>query len=288
MLLWVGIPASLFGGFLMRSRRFGMAFVACLSFACLLANGSAVAGNFRVTPVRLDIGAFAKSGILTIQNDSADGTVVIQAKPLKWTQSDGQDVTVPTSELIVNPPIFTLKPGAQQVVRIGARDARLTEGNASELAYRLVLAEVPQAPSANFRGVNVALNISIPVFFAPTAMAVAIAPPQINASRDADGKINVNLINRSATSFKILKARLLDRMTQQPVAEIDSLRYALAGSFTTWTFKPLPVTNYTLSVLSDREVYTLEIDASTPPSLPATPVPMSGSTARERIGQPLR
>ena len=262
--------------------RLRAAFVACLSVACLIANNSVPAGTFRVSPVRLDIGAFAKSGVLTIQNDSTETAVVIQARTVKWTQRDGQDVTVPTNELIVNPPIFTLKPGAQQVVRIGARAAGLTTDINNEIAYRLILGEVPQSPSANFRGVDVALSISIPIFFAGKVIAMNLAPPQINARRDAGGKITVEVLNRGSTNFKILKVRLLDRVTQQPVAELDELRYVLADSFATRAFKPLPKTDYTLSVLSDRGAYTLDINDATPAALPGLRSPISDAKAPEK------
>lgn len=258
--------------------RLHVALVACLSIACLIANKPVAAGTFRVSPVRLDVGAFAKSGILTIQNDSSDSAVVIQAKTVKWTQVDGQDVTLPTNELIVNPPIFTLKPGAQQVVRVGARDPKLTQDINSELAYRIVLVEVSRTQSEDFRGVNVALNISIPIFFAGKAKAIDAAPPQINASRNSDGLITVDLINLGSSSVKTLKVGLFDPATQQPVAELDGLRYALANSYTSWAFKPLPIINYTLSIVSDRGIYALDINDATPATRPV----LSGATGEAK------
>ena len=262
--------------------RMRVAFVACLSIACLAANESVSASTFRVSPVRLDVGAFAKSGILTVQNDSSDNTVVIQAKTVQWTQRDGQDVTQPTDELIVNPPIFTLKPGAQQVVRVGARDPKLTQNVSSERAYRLVLVEIPRTPSEDFRGINVALNISIPIFFAGTATTIDGVPPQINASRSGDGKITFDLINRGSTSLKILKVALLDRVTQQPVAEINEWRYALANSFSALAFKPLPTIDYTLSILTDRGVYALDINNATPATRPPLSSAISDAKTREK------
>ena len=242
----------------------------------MLTSGSAVAGNFHVSPIRLDIGPVATSGVLTIRNDSPEDTVVVQAKLLKWSQSAGEDVTVPTTELIVNPPIFTLKPGGQQLIRIGSRESRLVD-NGSELSYRIVLAEVPQVRGPDFRGVNVALQVSIPIFFSPT-LGLSVAAPQITVDRNADGEVIARVENRSPKSLKINQASLLDRATKTQLADVSRTRYVLANSTAVLTFKgavPVP-SSFTLQLVADSGVYTLDVTESRVPALP-TPATATGT-----------
>lgn len=244
----------------MGSLRTRIALTICIGVASCMLGRAAVAGNFEVSPIRLDFEAGTRSSVLTIRNDSAEDTVVIQAKVFKWTQQDGRELTLPTTDLIVNPPIFTLKSGAQQIVRVGSRDPALTESSRTELSYRIVLAEVPKPPSTEFRGVGVALSLSIPIFFPPKETANQPLP-DIGTSRDADGRVIATVNNTGTRSFKVIKVNLTDSATQQPLDEVAQVRYLLANSKVSWTFRPpLPVpANFTVSVLSDRGVHSIDV-----------------------------
>ena len=244
----------------MGSLRTRVALTICIGVASCMLGRAAVAGNFEVSPIRLDFDAGTRSSVLTIRNDSAEDTVVIQAKVFKWTQQDGRELTTPTTDLIVNPPIFTLKSGALQIVRVGPRASALTESNRTELSYRIVLAEVPKQPSAEFRGVGVALSLSIPIFFPPKETADQPLPA-IDASRDADGRVIASVNNTGTRSFKVIKVTLTDSATQQPLDEVAQVRYLLANSKFSWTFRPpLPApANFTVSVLSDRGVHSIDV-----------------------------
>ena len=232
----------------------------CIGVASCMLGRAAFAGNFEVSPIRLDFETGTRSSVLTIRNDSAEETVVIQAKVFKWTQQDGRELNLPTTDLIVNPPIFTLKSGAQQIVRVGPRDSALTDSNRTELSYRMVLAEVPKPPSAEFRGVGVALSLSIPIFFPPRAAADPPLPA-IDTSRDADGRVIATVSNTGSRSFKVTKVTLSSSATQQPLDEFTQVRYLLAHSKVSWTFRPpLPApANFTVSVLSDRGVHSIDV-----------------------------
>ena len=115
----------------------------------------------------------------------------VQASALSWTQPGGEETYAPTRELIATPPVFTLPPDGEQIVRVALRRE---PDSSAELAYRLLLAEVPPAPTADFTGLRVALRLSLPVFVQPTAAA----KPDLewNATWVGDGELQISAANR--------------------------------------------------------------------------------------------
>ena len=124
----------------------------------------AQASNFEISPVVLELPSARTAGVVrVVKNDNHD--ISLQFRAYVWTQKDSQDVLEPTQSLIVSPPIFTIAPGASQIIRIVAK--RPAEG--IEVAYRMLLDEIPTAtagPAINFK-----FRISIPIFIAPNAAA---------------------------------------------------------------------------------------------------------------------
>ena len=88
---------------------------------------------------------------------------MIQAKPYAWTQN-GKDARDDTRELIVNPPIFKLAAGSQQLVRVASRGAPPRD---VERAYRVVFSEVPVASSTPAAGFRISIAMDIPMFVEP-------------------------------------------------------------------------------------------------------------------------
>lgn len=137
---------------------------ALIGLALFLTSQLALAGSFSVSPIRLTLTAQQSSGMLTVRNTSDEETVV-QLQANTWSQQqDGTDVLEISSDLLAVPPLFTLQPGASQVVRVGLRRAPAAGG---ELTYRLLLREVPPPLEEGFTGLKVTLNLSLPVFVLP-------------------------------------------------------------------------------------------------------------------------
>ncbi len=131
---------------------------------------TAYAGSFAISPVRSTLSLGHKIDSLTVTNQGAEATA-IQLEVLAWSQDEaGKDVFTPTKDILATPPAFTLQPNAKQIIRLGLRRPLLTNNEAS---YRLFVQEIPPAPKPNFMGLNMALRMSIPVFFNP---AVPVAP----------------------------------------------------------------------------------------------------------------
>ena len=94
-----------------------------------------------------------------------------QVDVVAWSQNDEErEIYTPTDELLAVPPLFTLKPGEQQVVRIGLMRAADPE---KELSYRVFFTELepPEIEEQTVSSVNIRLRFGVPVFVAPLAPA---------------------------------------------------------------------------------------------------------------------
>ena len=120
------------------------------------------AGNFSISPIRLDLSATARSAAMTVRNDERE--TVVQAEVMLWEQVNGEDRLTPTRDLLVSPAVFTLPAKGSQLVRVALRNP--PADTTRELSYRLILQEVPQRANPEFSGLQIALRLSVPVFVA--------------------------------------------------------------------------------------------------------------------------
>jgi fimbrial chaperone protein len=177
---------------------------AVLGLALLIPANAALAGSFGVSPIRVTLTPQQPAGMLTVSNQSDEETVV-QLQANAWSQEDGADVLEPTSDVIAVPPLFTLAPGGSQVVRVGLRRPPTAKG---ELTYRLLLREVPPPPADGFMGIQVALNLSLPVFVLPAGGA----QPELRwgLARAEDGSVELKLNNAGDAHVQLQKFTLTD------------------------------------------------------------------------------
>jgi len=124
-----------------------------------------LAGEFSVSPVRLDLGGTARSQLLSITNA---GTVPARflVRGAAWTMTEAGAVELSDDDkLIVFPASFTVAAKATQNIRVGT-DQRAGE---TEKTWRVLLEELPDANAAGNAGatINVLSVISVPVFMSP-------------------------------------------------------------------------------------------------------------------------
>ncbi len=176
-------------------------------FALLLCMSSlACAGSFSIDPVRIVLSEARPSAVMRVEN-RGEATTTVQLQAFSWSQAEQRDALMASRDLLATPQVFRLRPGQVQVVRIAllrpVDDQR-------ELAYRLLLDEVPPPPAADFRGLQMALRISMPIFVQPRAAASAELAADVIAR---DGRQRLQLVNRghahvqlNALSLKSLPA----------------------------------------------------------------------------------
>ncbi|HZP10962.1 MAG TPA: fimbria/pilus periplasmic chaperone [Nevskiaceae bacterium] len=209
-----------------------------LTLATVLMSGATPAsaqggGGLQVSPIRLDLGAKQRGGALTLTNTS-ESKKTIQVDVVAWSQNGEEDVYTPSRELLANPPLFFLEPGASQVVRIGL--AASAKASASERSYRVYLREVPQDKPVDAATLRVVVRLGVPVFVSPAA---AIAPDlQWSGQLQKDGSVIVALENRGSKHVRVAQLKLLAATGGEVLGEDPSLHYLLAGSRQRWQIKP--------------------------------------------------
>ncbi len=118
----------------------------------------------RIQPLTVEVTSPSQASSITLQNRGAN-PISLQARVFEWSQADGQDRVVPTTDVVASPPAMTIPTGQSYTVRL-ARTAGAV--NAGEKSYRLWIDELPKpaAPMPNGGGeVDVRLRYDLPVFF---------------------------------------------------------------------------------------------------------------------------
>ena len=243
----------------MRIRHFHKAAAFMAAFSMALLPQPALGGTFQVTPVRVELSAQQSTAALTVSNNGSE-SVVVQLQSSAWAQDGGNDQYSATDDLIATPPIFTILPGAAQIVRVGMR--RRPDAS-TELSYRLYLQEVPPAPAPGFRGLQMALRIGIPVFVDATSKSGA----QLHWSLEkaAPGQLKVVLKNQGKAHVQVSDFKITVTGSDQPLAQQQVSFYLLPAQQRSWTLAlnpALPLRARTLHVTAFTDAGQLEADVA--------------------------
>ena len=194
----------------------------------LALEGAGHAGSFEVSPVRANLSSGQHVAALTVRNTGHD-PAVIQLQAMSWTQQESRDILNPTGDILATPPIFTLAPGASQVVRVGSRRP---PDPGVETAYRLMLQEVPPPPEPGFKGLRVALKISLPIFLIPSAQAnVKLV---WHATPAGNGKLQLSVSNEGSAHVHLAGLTMTSPEVKTPVVFADSSVYVLPHASHAW------------------------------------------------------
>lgn len=219
--------------------------------AALLATASlsALAGGLTVAPVRLGLAPGQRSTSISVGNAAAQAQTV-QVEAFRWTRVDGEDRYEPGPELLVNPPLFELAPGASQLVRVGLR-APANEG--AERAYRIFLQEVPRERPLGGAQLNMVLRIGIPVFIGVSGAAPALDWRLRSAGA---GKVEIALANRGRAHARVFDLKLAD-------AAAPGFAYVFPGETYRWTLDaPAGASTLGLSAQTDEGPVRVELPLS--------------------------
>jgi fimbrial chaperone protein len=210
---------------------------ACLATVLMFMLSAVQAGSFMIDPTRIELGPDQMSATLVLRNQDKVA-IVIQADARHWRQQDGEDLLTPTRELLVTPPIVTIAPGAEQVLRVALRRPLDPQ---QEMNYRIFLQEIAPPPQPGFRGVQVALRISLPVF-AKAGEGVQSKPIWSARYLAQEHALRLVLENAGAAHLQLQDFALTQKQPQnqnqpqspQTLASRQSPRYLLAGQRQEW------------------------------------------------------
>lgn len=157
------------------------------------------AGSFSVTPLRIELSKSESTSIIHLQNIESK-PVTVQLYVMAWSHKDGNDRYTPTRDVIVTPQIFHLRANGLQIIRAGL--LKKPEVN-EELSYRLFIEEIPDPSVADFKGVQLALKISLPIFVAPENRSQHNL--EFQTEFQSDGKLKIKLFNSGKVHAQIQK-----------------------------------------------------------------------------------
>jgi len=174
--------------------------VAAAFLATLLLPASAWSGNWRVTPIRLELGRQAKSGVITVISESKE-RLQLQMKAFEWTQdAEGKDRYEETGDLVFFPKMMIFEQDEERILRAGIK----VPATKQEKTYRLYLEEVPGPRKEGGVNVAIAIRFGVPIFVAPLkkeprgeVAKVAMAKGTVEAQVRNPG--NVHFVIRSVT-----------------------------------------------------------------------------------------
>ncbi|HWI82599.1 fimbrial biogenesis chaperone [Ramlibacter sp.] len=200
--------------------------------AALLVGLPAAAGEFSVSPIRLDLGPSVRSGVIEVRNSSSEQQR-FQIEAVEWLQdANGKDRYGPTRDLVFFPKIMSLQPDEEGVVRVGLR----MPAAPVERTYRLFIEELPGKKAAPASGaqIEVLLRFGVGIFAAPSLPQDGLA---IDAFEVTTGSIEVSAQN-SGNRHHVVKSvefRGTDA-AGNPTYRLDVAdRYLLAGTRKTYS-----------------------------------------------------
>lgn len=140
---------------------------ALAALCCMLfASAPCLAGEFSVNPIRLELGASVRSGVIGVKNEDKQ-KLSFQVQAMEWTQAaGGKDQYADTQDLVFFPKILSIEPGEEGLIRVGTKTAVV----AAEKTYRLFIEELPgaaQPPEGSAAQINVLIRFGAPIFVTP-------------------------------------------------------------------------------------------------------------------------
>lgn len=236
-----------------RNRPCGVLFAWLLVFGSQAAN----AANFEIAPVLLELSSTHTTDAIRIINRD-ERPISIQVRSYRWRQEEGQDQLEPATDLLLSPPLFTLAPGAAQVVRILAK----TTTSDHEAAYRLLLDQIPVVGDPV--GINFKFRVSLPVFMAPKKKAEAVLSWRVTGGTVPHVQVT-NGGNRHA-KLSALSLTLADGQRITP--ETGAHAYVLAHSTRNFAFATATALNTNspvlVSAVSDAGAQTVSLSSIDP------------------------
>jgi fimbrial chaperone protein len=203
-----------------------------LALAACFFSLPACAGDFGVSPIRVDLDRGTKSALLTVTNDDAR-PLAFQVRAMEWTQdAAGADGYADTADLVYFPRQLKIPPKESRVVRLGYKVPALQ----AEKAYRLFIEELADPEARDSRtGVAITLRFGVPVFLRPAQARLA---GEVALSVEG-GAARALVRNTGNAHFRIASVRFtgLDAAGQTLFEQAVDGWYLLAGAARAYIIK---------------------------------------------------
>ncbi len=158
------------------------------------------AGNYSVSPTRVDLSPKATTDVITLTNQ-ADTPVRMEVAVKAWSQmlTDNMVLT-DTTDLVVFPTLIELGPKEARQLRVGTA----VPFGATEATYRILITELPALNTDGSVGLQMLSRANIPVFLAPPKRTPAGA---FAGAAMVGGALEVTAINQGNVFFTVKEVR---------------------------------------------------------------------------------
>lgn len=178
-----------------------------------------------IAPLRVEIEGNGPGATVRLTNAS-NRPLPVQARLFAWSQTDGEDVYAPSSELVVSPSITSIPSGQTQVVRVLRRGA----ASPGEKRYRLAVDQLPDPALVRPGTAQTRIRFTLPVFVDRDK-----AQPAEFAWRIA--KDRIELENRGGATARVLEIEVKARDGRVIPVDRNALRYVLGNSTIAWSLE---------------------------------------------------
>lgn len=211
---------------------------AVASLAGLLLACASTHAQFAVSPIRLELGANARSGAIAVRNESKEA-ITFQVQSLAWTQdAEGKDHYEESKDLVFFPKLLTVEPGQEALVRVGTKTPLVP----SEKTYRLFIEQLPapaqtDGKAGGSRGtaqVNVLIRFGAPIFVGPVTPQDSA---QFTALQLSKGTLTLGVKNTGNRHQMVqgIEIKGTDAQGNEVYALTLADRYLLAGTAKSYT-----------------------------------------------------
>jgi fimbrial chaperone protein len=185
------------------------------------------AASLQVSPVSLEVPAPGAATTITLNNPGAT-PLKAQMRVYRWSLVDGKEHLEPATEVVASPPMASLQPKTDYVVRVVRTAKTAITG---EETYRLVIDEIPERSNTPGVAVAMAFRYSVPVFFTST---IAGAPNLTWATHVVNGKRFVTATNNGGRRVRLADLSITDGAGKPVFAAKGLAGYVLARSRMSW------------------------------------------------------
>ncbi|GGA86543.1 hypothetical protein GCM10011491_12740 [Brucella endophytica] len=137
-------------------------FLLAIALASVLLFASGVAAStLRVAPISVALTGGASASFVRVWNDDKT-TLRVQARVFRSVEKNGKAVLEPTRDVVASPPMATLKPGTENLIRIVRVSKKPIDHKET---YRLVIDQLPDATQVKPGTVKILVRHAIPLSF---------------------------------------------------------------------------------------------------------------------------
>ena len=203
----------------------------------LLLSGGAMASGLQVSPISLTLQAQQNAGGLTLSN-TGDDVVNAQVRVYHWSQNDNRNQLIATRALLASPPMITLNPGEQQLIRV-IRTSTQPKSTVED-SFRLSIDELPTQPTTKKNGLQFVLSYSLPVFVQSSNTAASPTLQWHLKQQVGVEGVLLQVSNNGAAHAQLAGLYLIDGNNQRIDINKGLLGYVLPGATMSWPLK-LPI-----------------------------------------------